>query len=358
MFNAFTINYECNSEQVYYNLFLSIIYIFQGKPNDLKKAYEKCQEINSKPNNPLVIRLLAMIEAIECQRKQFGPNHSIKLLYENLEVINEMINKSISDNYEINGKNYYLGTVFFLIGNILRSMEDNENAIVAYKASQHFINLEKTCLYNASLQKVHIAYGISESYLKVGECNLAIEFADESLRDYRTSSKFGEALLYLLKARAYLCLVSSKTGFYKESLRSLKKAKSLFEGIRLPKYIQRCKLVEGAIYCKTNQQKNANRILSELRSELDADDEMAYRVNILLDYILGKKSSASASQIIKIKNRKGTRIGGFYYMLSDISEKFSFFVKTDSITLKDNELYKCSLSIELSNSDFSLWLVD
>lgn len=352
------LNYECNSEQVYYDLFLSIIYIFQGKPSDLTNANEKCQQIYSEPNNPLVIRLLAMIESIECQRKQFGPNHSIQLLYNNLDTINEMLNKSISDYYILYGKNYYLGTIFFLVGNILRSMEDNENAVIAYKASQRFINMEDTSLYNASLQKVHIAYGISESYLKVGEWNLAIEFADESLRDYRTSSKFGEALLYLLKARAYLCSVSSKDNFFNESLNSVKKAKYLFESIRLPKYIQRCKLVEGAIYCKTKQIKNAQKTLSELRSELDDDDEMAYRVNILLDYILGKKSSASASQIIKIKNRKGTRIGGFYYMLSDISEKFSFSVKTDSITLKDNELYKCSLSIELSNSDFSLWLVD
>lgn len=80
-------------------------------------------------------------------------------------------------------------------------MEDHNNAIVAYNISLQYIKKEDSKLRNAELQKVHIAYGIAESYLKVGQSILAIELADESIKTTKTNAKFGVALLFLLKAR-------------------------------------------------------------------------------------------------------------------------------------------------------------
>ena len=231
-------------------MYSSIIHIFQGRKEDLIIAKRKCEDLYSSSTLPLVIRLLAKIESIECQRKLYGPNYAIELIYGYLETLNDMLYKTISNEYICYGKYYYLGTFFFLIGNILRSMEDHTNAINAYKISLRYISKEDAKLRNAELQKIHIEYGIAESYLKVGQSALAIELANETIRIAKTSAKFGIALLHLLKARAYLCLNFSRTKNYKEALKSVKMAEKLFESIRLPNYIQRCKFVEGAIYAK------------------------------------------------------------------------------------------------------------
>lgn len=104
---------EIFQKDMCYDLYSSIIYIFQGRKNDLVVAQRKCEELYDCSKLPLVIRLLAKIESIECQRKLHGSNYSIELIYRYLEVLNNMLCRTISDDYVFYGKYYYLGTFFF-----------------------------------------------------------------------------------------------------------------------------------------------------------------------------------------------------------------------------------------------------
>ncbi|MDE6019647.1 MAG: hypothetical protein K2H01_01440 [Ruminococcus sp.] len=341
-----------------YDLYSSIIHIFQGRKDDLVIAQRKCEELFDCPMLPLVVRLLAKIESIECQRKLYGPNYSIELIYNHLYILNNMLCSAISDDYVFYGKYYYLGTFFFLIGNILRSMEDHNNAIIAYNISLQYINKEGSKLRNAELQKVHIAYGIAESYLKVGQSVLAIELANESIRTAKTNAKFGLALLHLLKARAYLCLTFPKTQNYKEALKSVKKAEKLFESIRLPNYIQRCNFVEAAIYTKKRNMTSAQKTFVKLREHLSGTDDMTYRVNIFLNYIIGIKGITSISDINAITKRKGKQIGLFYQKLSKMENSMPISTITNTIKIDNDQLVRDTFSINISDFDETLWLVD
>lgn len=352
------ISLEIFQKDVFYDLYSSIIYIFQGRKNDLEVAQRKCEELYDCSMLPLVVRLLAKIESIECQRKLYGPNYSIELIYRHLDVFNDMLCRIISDDYVFYGKYYYLGTFFFLIGNILRSMEDHSNAIDAYNISLKYIKKEDSKLRNAELQKVHIAYGIAESYLKVGQSILAIELADESIKTTKTNAKFGVALLYLLKARAYLCLDFSKTKNYREALKSVKKAEKLFESIRLPNYIQRCNFVEAAIYTKKGSMASAQKAFVELREHLNGTDDMIYRVNIFMNYIIENKGSTSISDINAIVKRKGNQIGLFYQKLSKLENSMPVSIISNTIRIDDAQLVCDTFSISITDFDETLWLVD
>ncbi len=347
-----------NRQSVYYDLFSSIIHIFQGSKDDLIIASRKCEELYSNQNIPMVLRLLAKIESIECQRKLNGPIYSIELIYNDLDIINDMLSITISDDYVFYGKYYYIGTVFFLIGNILRSIEDHSNAIIAYNISLQYINKEVPDLRNAELQKVHIAYGIAESHLKDGQSCLAIELANESIRTVKTTAKFGVALLYLLKARAHLCSTFSNIQNYRDALTSVKKAEELFKSIRLPNYIQRCNFVEGAIYTKKGRLLAARKSLVVLNEHLMGTDELTYRVNILLNYVIGIKGTTSVSQVNAITKRKGKQIGIFYCKLSGIENDMSFSTVTNTISVQGNQLERGTFSISISDLDRNLWLVD
>lgn len=349
---------EIFQKDMCYDLYSSIIYIFQGRKNDLVVAQHKCEELYDCPKLPLVVRLLAKIESIECQRKLHGPSYSIELIYRSLDVLNNMLCRTISDEYVFYGKYYYLGTFFFLIGNILRSLEDHNNAIVAYNISLQYIKKEGSKLRNAELQKVHIAYGIAESYLKVGQSILAIELADESIKTTKTNAKFGEALLYLLKARAYLCLTFSKIKNYREALKSVKKAEKLFESIRLPNYIQRCNFVEAAIYTKKGNMSSAQKAFVGLREHLNGTDDMIYRVNIFLNYITGNEGTISISDINAITKRKGNQIGLFYQKLSNMENGMPFSTVINTIKIDNDQLMCDTFAINMSDFDETLWLVD
>lgn len=345
-------------KEEFYDLYSSIIHIFQGRKEDLIIAKRKCEDLYGSSTLPLVIRLLAKIESIECQRKLYGPNYAIELIYGYLETLNDMLYKTISNEYIFYGKYYYLGTFFFLIGNILRSMEDHTNAINAYKISLRYISKEDAKLRNAELQKIHIEYGIAESYLKVGQSALAIELANETIRIAKTSAKFGIALLHLLKARAYLCLNFSRTKNYKEALKSVKMAEKLFESIRLPNYIQRCKFVEGAIYAKKKNMTSAQKIFEELKEHLSETDDMAFRVNIFLNYITGIKGTISIADIEAITRRKGKQIGLFYQKLSKVENRIPLSEATNTISINNDQLIRDKFTINILDSSEILWAVD
>lgn len=351
-------NQNIDKQTVFYDLFLSIIYIFQGDKKDLSIASKKCENLYNNLDNPTILRLLAKIEHIECQRKMYGPSYAIDLLYNDLDIINNMLCEIISDSYIFYGKYYYIGTFFFLIGNILRSIEDHDNAICAYNISLQYIQKENVNLRNAELQKVHIAYGIAESHLKAGRSCLAIELADESLRTIQTTAKFGIALLYLLKARAFLCLSFSVVENYKNALTCVQKAEELFKSIRLPNYIQRCNFVQGAIYTKKKRLSSARKLLVILREHLTETDELTQRVNIMLNHVIGIKGATTNSQVSTITNRKGKQIGLFYYKLSGIENDIPFVTETKTINIQNNQLNRESFFIKMSDLNKNLWLVD
>lgn len=345
-------------QKEYFDLFLNIVHIFQGGRNDLELASRVFKDLYDNQRNPTILRLLAKIEFIECQRKLNGPNYSIQLIYDDLDSINNMLHKSISDDYEIYGKYYYLGTFFFLIGNILRSIEDHCNAIQAYQISLKYINKEETELRNAELQKVHIAYGIAESHLMSGQNDLAIELANESIRTIKTTAKFGIALLHLLKARAYLCSSFSNMQNYRDALSSVKKAEELFVSIRLPNYIRRCNFIEGAIYTKKRRLTAARNSFNELINKSSETDEMIYRVNILLNYMNNIRGAITYSHVSAITKRKGKQIGRFYCKLSGIEHESSCVTDVNTIKINDNQIEKSAFVFTQLEMKRTFWLVD
>ncbi len=350
-----------NNEGIVFDLYNSIIHIFQGNRENLEIAFRKCNSLAEDQRVPMCVRALSQIESIECQRKLHGPSYSISLIYDALDSINRNIAEISADTYLYYGKNYYLGTLFFLIGNILRSLEDHENAIAAYNASLSFINKEISSFRNAELQKVHISYGIAESYLKNGQYFLAIELANNELRTTRSMAKFGVGLLYLLKARAFLCAdFSNKKNDenYENALKSVKKASDLFSDIRLPNYIQRCDFVEAAIYMKKKKKSMARKKLVEMNEHLPGNDVMSLRVNILLSELLGIRGEVTTDDINAIVQRKGMQIGLFYKIHSGIEYRMPLDRQIPTIKIIDDTIAKSTFSIKEQDLDNHLWLVD
>ena len=345
-------------EAIVFDLFSSIIYIFQGKHNDLEIALRKLNGLAEEVTAPMCVRLLAKMESIECQRKLKGPACAISLINDNLDFFNDGISMVCDDSYAYYGKYYYIGTFFFLIGNILRSLEDHENAIAAYRVSLSFIKKETSLFRNAELQKVHISYGIAESYLKNGQYHFAIEIANETIRTTQAMAKFGRGLFFLLKARAYLCDDFSDKKNYEEALKSVKIAAELFSDIRLPNYIQRCDFVEAAIYVKKKKISSARKKLVEINEHLPGNNVMSYCVEILLDRILRIKGEITKEKIHAIIQRKGMQIGLFYKMQSGIEYEMPFDRPIPTIKLAENRLEKDSFSIKEYDLSKNLWLVD
>lgn len=348
-------------ERCLFDLFKNIISIFQGRKEDLLLSSNKCFEIYLNEDAPDVVRLLAIIEHIECQRKLFGPEYAIKKINEYTEEINIILKICLSEDYTYYGKNYYIGTFYFLIGNILRSNEDFENAINVYNTSQNYINICEDSLRNAELQKMHIAYGIAESHLRNCQFHLAIELANESLRNIKTTSKFGIALMYLLKARAYLgTFFSKENNNFRDGLKSVKKAEELFDSIRLPYYLERCKLVEGALYAKMRRKSKARIILIELQDLLTGADDLLERTNILLNYVIGIHGKITEDSIDIIVKRKGIEIGKFYSMLSGIecnlSKKYNKTIGT--VHIQKGCIICAEIVRDLPERRNMTWLVD
>lgn len=346
-----------DKDAITFDLFASIIHIFQGKRENLDMAYQMCNKIAEDNSITSCIRLLAQLECIESQRKIKGPSVAVSLIYDNMQSINEKITEIQSSTYNYYGKYYCLGTVYFLIGNILRSLEDHDNAILAYKKSLIYINKEDLSIRNAALQKVHISYGIAESYLKKGQFLFAVEYANEIIRQNSSMAKFGLALFQLLEARAYLCADFSTDDNFKKALECENHAYKLFSDIRLPNYIQRCKFVEAAIYAKKKQKKTSRRKLVEMMEHLPGNDDMSYRVEVLLNKILGIKGEITPEKINVITQRKGRQIGLFFKNACDVEYNVPINQQIDTIKIEDNLLVKGTFSSTVQDIK-NIWLVD
>ena len=138
----------------------------------------------------------------------------------------------------------------------------------------------------------------------------------------------------------------------------MKKAEKLFESIRLPNYIQRCNFVEAAIYTKKRNMTSAQKTFVELREHLSGTDDMTYRVNIFLNYINGIKGTTSIFDINAITKRKGNQIGLFYQKLSRLENSMPISTITNTIRIDNDQLVCDTFSINISDFDETLWLVD
>ena len=135
-------------------------------------------------------------------------------------------------------------------------------------------------------------------------------------------------------------------------------AEKLFESIRLPNYIQRCKFVEGAIYAKKKNMTSAQKIFEELKEHLSETDDMAFRVNIFLNYITGIKGTISIADIEAITRRKGKQIGLFYQKLSKAENRIPLSEATNTISINNDQLIRDKFTINILDSSEILWAVD
>jgi len=354
--DALATNYSLEiSEIEQYNMFLAIIRIFQGQSHDLNSSCSQFETLMSSISTPAVLKLLAIAEFIECKRKTKGNVEALNLIESHLYTINDLLQIVTRNSYKYYAKNYYIGTFYFLIGNILRSSEDEMNAITFYRKAMEHINLCEKEHHNAELQKMHITYGISEAYLKSMQVDRSIETVDEFFRVNSNGAKFGSALMWLLKARAYLAKDGAK--YYARGKVAVKIASSLFSEIKLAYYIDRCKLVLAALHYRSNAKVKATKLLSELLLAADDVGKLLTRAKILNCYITHTGITSTQNEILKIVEQRGWVIGSFFAFIAQVDLPSESRINK-TVRLKNNSLVLDEISASTFSSAVPTWIID
>jgi tetratricopeptide (TPR) repeat protein len=308
--DAVITNYNLSVEELsLYRFFQCVIRIFQGLSDDLKVSVEIFMDMSKHTDVPEIMKLISIAESIECQRKLNGNKKAFSEVLVNLNKINNLLKTVIVPSYKYYEKDYFIGSFYFLMGNILRSAEYENNAIEFYRKAMYYINNCCKKIYNSELQKMHITYGIAEAYLKTNQIDRAIEIVDEYLHSNSSGAKFGKALIFLLMARAYL---AKGVSFFEPGCKAVIKAKNLFNEIRLPYYIERCNFVLAALYIRKGEQKAGLKLLNKIIDDKTDTGSLIIRANIFVRYINKSDTLCTKDEINKITDHRGKTIGKFY----------------------------------------------
>ncbi len=293
------------------DLFFGIIQIYRGSHDELIQAAKTFFDIHKNRDTFKELRTLALLEYIECIRKIYGPRRGINLLLKNVDIINEGILDADRNSKINNIEQYCLGTIYFLIGNILRSAESYSEAINFYNHCLIFFG-DKS-VGNAALQRMHAYYGISVCRLRQGLADVAIATIDHYLRQGNIISDFGLALMLLSKGKAQL--IDSDID---EGMSSILKATNLFKELGLAYYYERCQLIMGVLEHLDGNNENAQIILSNLIERSDGTKALDIRAKTLMYYLENEIPSNFQSIIEKIEEHCGKKIALTYqHLLSE-----------------------------------------
>lgn len=344
------------------NLFVGIVRIFRGSRVDLSESIKLFIEIYEQADTTPEIKAIALMEYIECIRKSVGPGEALKLLVQNSDLLNQIIVglEEIPNERKLLFT-YCVGTTYFLIANLLRATEQYHSAIKCYHHSLEWFSSEEKG--NLALQTMHAFYGIAESQLKQGCPDVAIATIDHYFMLGRMLSKFGEALMLLLKGRALLVLNQPSNG-----MKNTHKSALLFKELRLPYYYERCQLVLGALHLRKRNIRSAKRILSELAQLTDGTLGLNIRAHILLDYI--EKSLTRENYIAdlrEIRKHCGAKVAlAFNMLMIDGKENQGLCDETyqETIELQEGNLIKImtrdtkDMSKSFLENEGIPWLID
>jgi len=247
-----------------------------------------------------------------------------------------------------------LSRFYFLLGNILRSAEFDVDAVNCYRKAMENINKSDCTIRNSELQKIHITYGIAESYLKTQQFDRAIEVVDDFLQTNSTTAKFGIALIHLLKARAYL---SKGVKFCDEARKWQSSASLLFNEIQLPYYIERCNLVLAAIEIRNGKLSKGRKLLENIIGDNDHVSSLVLRARILKRYASKEEKICDTEEIQQIVDQRGFAIGSFFAQLANIEIEMPR-IEFASFGLAGDKIHFLSVKKPLTKTNKKTWIVD
>lgn len=292
------------NNEIYNNLFIGVIKIYCGSYSYLTDASKLFLLNIQNKNVQQILKTLSILEYIECIRKMDGINSAREVLTENIEEINNGIYKINNDSNIPNEDIFYpycISTIFFLLGSYFRNNESFSESIQCY---QKCISLVGNQNYgNLALQKMHSFYCIADLQLKHGYAETSLETVNHYYLTSNIKSKFGDALMFLLEARAFLVLSEFKSG-----IENVVIAEKFFKELNLPYYFERCQIVKGCLNLQNGKKNIASNILNELITTSDGALALDVRAKILSNIIIDSLYEIDNNDLYKIYKYNGYNI--------------------------------------------------